>query len=359
MSLYDAGQAGNARKTLSAQHAPMIVPVNTQITNLFTAFRACILTCAALVLLPGGAPSAQVTVSTPTVVAATAGTESYRLRFENIQYGRVEVSLDAGKTYLLIGRVTHAAAIFAQEKATDPGGVVLRSSAEGIAFSGPTGQVLKLRPQPPTGARTGPQAKSADKESEIVTSISAQRGLWSKFLAPAGSAVQLQMDGHEPGPFPDGYTMQAGDRYLVTVALPLPAPPIGVGLPPQTEQERKIQYAHALRAQFESMAAEYKETVVSRALAEKRKVVAGTLTLRPGIAPDEPDPVTAVTYAVDELPVCARTTPPYLFAWDTTSVSDGEHVIEVRALSAAGTVITHTRYLVVIKNTKDPVPTQP
>jgi Bacterial Ig domain len=314
---------------------PMIVPVNRIFGAAITAIirlglLCCVSACAFAQARPNG--------SEP---------ESYRLRIENIQFGRIEISMDAGKHYLLIGRVLHAATAMAQEAAASAGSVV-RSSQEGLAFSPVAGQVLKLRPAPAAGGI------EKAKDSEIISNIAATRPLWSRYLAPAKSTVQNQPEGHDPGDFIEGYVPSTTDRFLITASLPLPDPPIGVGLPVQTEAERKTSFNHALRAAMESIAADYRDTAVARAVADKRKVTSGTLSLHPNISPDEPDPITAITYAIDDTTVCARTTPPYLFGWDTTSVPDGEHVIEVRALNAAGGVITRTRYLIVVKNAKDP-----
>ena len=312
----------------------MIVPVNLLLRARWAAILWCTI-CSAPI-------AAQEAVRT----SAAPSAETYRLRIENIQYGRIELSLDAGKHYLLVGRVVHAATAPIVEASAKPGKIV-RSSSEGIALSALAGQVLKLRPEPSAASH------EPVKDYDIVTNIPAARPLWGKYAAPAGSTVQLQPDGHEPGDFPEGYALGAADRLVICAALPLPDPPIGVGLPAQTDSERKTAFTHALRAAFESLAAEYRDSAVTRATAEKRKVASGILTLRPTLQPDEPDPVTAITYSIDDVTVCARTTAPYLFGWDTSTVNDGEHVIEVRALNAAGGVITKTRYLVVVKNSKD------
>lgn len=277
--------------------------------------------------------------------------ETYRLRVENVQYGRVEVSLDAGQHFILLGRVMHAATVPAADKTALKSGELLRSSEDGLAVSISPGFAVKIRPVQPAGAvstKSGPKTRDA----EIITTLSTDRGIFAKLLPLPGSPAMLQLPDHSPGAFPEGYSLSQSDAIVIVASLTTP-PPILVGPElPQNEAERATVWKHATRALFESIAASYNETAISRAMAEKRKVVSGTLNLKPTLPTDEPDPITAITYAIDEVVVCARTTAPYLFGWDTGTVNDGEHVIEVRALSASGNVITRSRYLVVINNKK-------
>ncbi len=291
--------------------------------------------CLAQQVVPN-APSAS-SVASP---AATA--ETYRLRVENELYGRVEASFDGGKSYILLGRVTHPSTAVVSDASVSPGSV-LRASSEGIAATTCAGSIIKIRP----ALAAASAAATRQKDVEIITSLSSSKGVFAKLLPPVGSTVLLHRPEHTPGPFPEGYTLSPGDALVVVVSIPPPGPVsdvIGAG--------REITWQHSVRAQLESIAAEYSESAIIRAESEKRKVTSGTLTLRPNLSPDEPDTVLAVTYLIDDIPVCARTTAPYLFGWDTTTVSDGEHVIEVRALSSSGSVITRTRYLIVVKNSK-------
>src|SRR5579859_5414054 len=59
--------------------------------------------------------------------------ETYRLRVENVEYGRVEVSVDGGRHYLLIGRVVQAAEQQAADAEAVQPGVVARSGGDGLA----------------------------------------------------------------------------------------------------------------------------------------------------------------------------------------------------------------------------------
>ncbi len=285
-------------------------------------------------------------------LAAKDLSETYRLRVENILYGRVEVSIDGGTNYFTVGRVLHPSTAPMPDKTSKEAGSVLRGSSEGFAFGVAPQFAMKIRPsQPPSVlSRTG---KAAD--AEIITTVGAEKGLFTKLLPIAGSRVMFNTAGHTAGGFPETYSVSTSDIFTVVVSLPLPAvtasPALGASTSP-SDAERLVAFQHAVRAQFESVAAEYHDGAIQRAVSARRKVASGTLTIRPSLPADEPETVTAVTYAVDETVVCARTTSPYLFAWDTTSVSDDEHVVEVRALNSNGTVITKLRYLVVINNHK-------
>lgn len=296
----------------------------------------------------------------PVSPVAGSSHETYRLRVENARYGRIEVSLDGGANYLLLGRVSHPAKSAAPDRSATRVGLVLRGSIEGFAFAVAPGFAIKIMPAPPASSNLrGTTARSGSgggSSAEIVTSILPERGLFGKLLPPAGCKVLFQAPSHTPGPFPEGYSASQTDAFVVIAEIPTSAAAFG---PPQqadttsdADKNARIAFEHGVRALFESIALQYRESAIPRAITEKRKVVAGTLTLRPNLPPDEPDPITAVTYAIDDNVVCARTTAPYLFGWDTTSVTDEEHVVEVRGLSANGSVITRVRYLVVINNHK-------
>jgi hypothetical protein len=261
----------------------------------------------------------------------------------------VEASLDGGKSYILLGRVAKPATAAAPDKKAIMPGVLLRGSSEGMAFAVAGGFALKILPISAGLTRARSASVSSSLAGEIVTSVSSERGVFGKLAPPAGSRVMLQALSHLPGPFPDGYSVSAADSFVILADLPLPQI---VGPTIQSDADRAVLFEHSLRALFESIAADYRNSAIQRAVADKRKVVSGTLRVRPNLPENEPDPITAITYAIDDGDnvVCARTTAPYLFDWDTSSVKDGEHVIEVRGLSANGNVITRVRYLVVINN---------
>ena len=144
--------------------------------------------------------------------------ESYRLRVENALYGRVEASLDGGKSYILIGRVLRPATAAAPDKTATQPGALLRGSSEGMAFAVSVGLALKIRPESGSaasekGMRFPPLPTSA--AAEIVTSVNSDKGLFGKMLPPAGSKVMFQAPSHSPGPFPEGYSVSQTDSFVV------------------------------------------------------------------------------------------------------------------------------------------------
>jgi hypothetical protein len=76
--------------------------------------------------------------------------------------------------------------------------------------------------------------------------------------------------------------------------------------------------------------------------------VSGELTVRGELAPDE-DPG-AVTFLVDGSIAGIQNRPPYVMKLDTRQWTNGEHLIEVRAVDRSGGKLTHRRALVVVEN---------
>jgi hypothetical protein len=304
-------------------------------------------------------------------------TETYRLRVENTMFGRVEASVDEGAHYTLVGRVLQPVTTAIPDKTATTPGVVLRSVGEGLAFAVAPGQILKLRPgmktpntqhlntsttQPPTpNARTPerPNAQSkiehsksknsAPEPAALRTDLEPKKRFFGEWLPPAGTTVRLQMGTRSPGPFPEGYAPGQEDVFLFLVALPLPAPKAGEPAP--SEEQRRKEYQQEIGKRLEALGQAYKEDALARARLEKRPVVSGYLTLRAKLPVGEPEPISAVTYAVDGDVVAAQNVMPFSYGWDTRRVPDGEHVVEIRALSQYATVISRVRALVFVQNT--------
>ncbi|HZO87248.1 MAG TPA: Ig-like domain-containing protein [Chthonomonadaceae bacterium] len=266
--------------------------------------------------------------------------KTYRLRIENRQYGRIEVSAD-GAHYFLVGRVLHPATALASDKVATTPGSVLRSGNAALTFAVAPGKTLKLRPYTsslPSGAgrkRRHPSVGSRMQEaSAIITNLEPGRGLFGELLPPFRCPVRLETGTEALMAFPAAYTPTEDDVFVFLVTLP-PAP--------ANEKE-------AVRQRVERLAQVYAAGAVSRARAENRMVVSGLLTLRAKLPPGEPDPIAAVTYAIDNHVVAAQNTPPFVYTWDTRQVSDGEHVVEIRALNGGGGLLTRARALIVVHN---------
>ena len=105
-----------------------------------------------------------------------------------------------------------------------------------------------------------------------------------------------------------------------------------------------------LRRRIADLAEQYSARTMARAREARRTVVSGIVALRAKLPSGEPEPIAAVTYSIDGDIVSSQNTFPSAFGWDTTKLPNGEHVVEVRALSRFATVITRVRTLVVVNN---------
>lgn len=281
---------------------------------------------------------------TTTAQISGTETESYALRVENTSFGRIEMSADAGKTFVLVGRVVRSATSATPLRAVKDAGKVSHASQNGLAFGVAPGQILKLRPQwiakPAPGNK--PSQKNirppASEPSVIQTDIPMGQGIFGSLLPPSGTGVQILSSAGEPGPIPPHFTPSESDVFHFQVTLPKKT---------QTGAEGSL----TLVQRIEALSKAYAEGAAARAKAAKRKVVSGTLTLQAKLPEGEPDPIDAVTYMADGDLVAAQNTPPYSYAWDTRKVADGEHIVEIRAFNKAGRMLTRVRALVVVQNT--------
>ncbi|HZP83490.1 MAG TPA: Ig-like domain-containing protein [Chthonomonadaceae bacterium] len=279
--------------------------------------------------------------------AVGAEPETYRLRVENTRYGRIEMSVDGGAHYVLVGRALNPATALAAEKVATTPGSVLRSGKEGVVFAVAPGRVIKLRPRasnPPTsaGRKRGASAWTPPPDTaSIVTNLEAGQGIFGEFAPPFRSDARLQAGQDTLAPFPDAYAPTEDDVFVFLVTLP---PPAG------QEAAQAAEWKQALGQRIAKLGETYAAQAVARARAEKRMVVSGQLTLRAKLPVNEPDPIAAVTYAVDGNVVAAQNTPPFTHTWDTRQVPDGEHVVEIRALNGRGGLLTRALALIVTQN---------
>ena len=276
-------------------------------------------------------------------------TETYRLRVENTQYGRIEISTDGGKHYLIIGRVrTPTLSPLADKAATHPG-AVLRSSGEGIVFVIAPGYLLKMGV-----SRSLPLSKKSlfrglpkTTQGILTTTLPPKQGLFGELLLPIGTPVRLQTSPHILTPFSAGYTPREEDTFVFFVTLPLPSKGEGVSL---SEEQQREKLRHTASEAAEKLARNYREASPQRARAESHLLCSGKLTLRPKLPSGEPDPIAAVTYWIDGDMVAAQNTPPFSFEWDTHQTTNEEHIVEIRALNRHGNPLTRARALVVVQN---------
>lgn len=250
--------------------------------------------------------------------------ESYRLRIENIQYGRIEVTTDRGFTYHLIGRVLRAAEKPAPNSRSDERGVVLAVNEQGILFAPSISSTLKILPVNIS------KALKQDK-SALLTDIPSSHVLFNDFAPPKNSPVGLDVGQGRMREFYLNYFPSFTDTFLLMVNTP----PL-----------------EGMVARFHDAAQQYEDGAVHRARANNRKVVSGLLTLRAKLPQGEPDPIHAVTYHLDGEILAAQNGVPPIYVFDTRKFRDGEHVIEIRALNKAAGIISRVRALVVFNNKK-------
>jgi len=259
--------------------------------------------------------------------------EASRLRVENIQYGKIELSVDAGKRYHLIGRVlTPAVTVFPLKDAKSPG-TVIKANKDGIIFVVAPGMSLKLRPH-----STASASRSFTTEpGAIISNLKAGESLFGELLPAVGSAVRLQTRASSLGAFPTAFAPSDSDLFVFVA----------------TAKEKENEDAEAERGkQIETLSKGYCDKATERAKAEKRTIANGTLTLRAKLPTNEPDPITAVTYLIDGELASIQNAPPYLYAWDTRRVPDGEYAVEIRGMNKQGNVVTKVRALVAVDNGK-------
>ncbi len=270
--------------------------------------------------------------------------ETYRLRVQNEEYGRVEISADGGLTYFLVGRVRRPATGTVTEKGADTQGVVVRSGGDGLAFTVGQGRVVKLHPEPRASSTrlvSGVHLPAPTVPSEMTTNLAAGSGLFGDLTPPPGTTIRLQAAPGRLTPLTSDHALNNEDSFVFIVALPAQS-----GAAQQTAASADIE------KRLDALAHAYAAGCVTRARAEGRTVVFGTLTLNARLPEGEPDPIVAVIYSIDDDLLAAQNVGPFSFSWDTRRAADGEHVVEITALNRNGRAITHARALIVVNNGK-------
>lgn len=92
----------------------------------------------------------------------------------------------------------------------------------------------------------------------------------------------------------------------------------------------------------------YRLTRLQAAKAGRVPLVEGSITIN--AAPTDRKNVAFVRWGVDGVPKGVTNSSPFSFTWDTTSVPDGEYLVEAEAIDDAGAVLTSTRRRVFVLN---------
>ena len=92
----------------------------------------------------------------------------------------------------------------------------------------------------------------------------------------------------------------------------------------------------------------YRLTRLAAAKAGRVPLVEGSITIN--AAPTDRRNVAFVRWGVDGVPKGVTNSSPFSFTWDTTTVPDGEYLVEAEAIDDAGVVLTSTRRRVFVLN---------
>ncbi len=291
----------------------------------------------AVLLLPGSAGRCRQAPPFAPDTTDTTSREVYRLRIQNARFGRVEVSVDGGEHFLLIGRVLQPATVAAPDRSVLQPGSVVRSGTFGIAFGSNAGEIIRVLPSP------APNSRTKSSPSELVTDIKQGTGIFCDLGPRAGSAALQEMAGGSWRSFPDGYTPSEDDVFGF---LATPASTVATRAPDAADLDRPAE----TRKLFVTASERYTTLAMTRTKAAKRPIVSGLVHLTAKLPSGEPEPITAVTYSIDGDIVSAQNLFPSIYMWNTTRVANGEHVVEVRALNRFATVVTRVRRLVLVDN---------
>ena len=236
----------------------------------------------------------------------------FTLRVQNTQYGPIEASSDGGAHFAIVGRVlqpANGAALL-----TPPP----RPGDRVVSFLVGPNRFLILR-----AAESRPAADPA----VIHTDIEPGDSIFGRLQPRPGTRLFLSTDAVE-SPLPAGYAPSSGDTLLAHS--------------PAAENVVASLITAAARA--------YAARSAARAKRYGWRITSGTLPLEASVPEKDLKPIEAVTYSIDGVMIAAQNTPPWKQEWDTRTVPDGEHVVEIAALDGAGSVMTRARALVVTQN---------
>ena len=160
---------------------------------------------------------------------AQCAQELYRIRVFNGESGAVEVSADATKTYLKIGKVTRPATVssvgYLASIYAVPG-TVAATAVHGIRIktagakecARPASKVMSIVPAEFAQTPKGFGGYSSES-SAILTDIPTGRAIFRNLAPLVGNRVFKQM-GNDLVPIPDGYVPQEHDILVIEVTIP-------------------------------------------------------------------------------------------------------------------------------------------
>ncbi len=255
----------------------------------------------------------------PSLALGSAATDTIqlRIRISNTSLGAVQVSAANESAWQLVARVVQPAI----EVATSSGDLsqgVKQTSADCMQVVLRKGAAIRVLP-----AKAGPTPR--DVLSIGPPSAMALLDALCR-LGPVEVALEV---GGQLLPVHDGFAPSDGDVLVIRVAVA------------QTEvPQAKSLIAEAGRR--------YAELALERTRQSAQKPVSGYLTV---IARSSAEPHGGpVVFLLDGSPVAIVNRTPYTVRWDTRDWTDGEHLIEARALNSFGTVVSMMKKLVYVQN---------
>ena len=255
----------------------------------------------------------------PAAVSAQAASELYALRITNTLYGPVEISVDQGATWTLVGRVAKPAVDRAPGAGTNLPAVE-RASPSGLAFGVGKRKFVRLLPDSPVNRRD---------PCAVVVNVPFTAALFKDLLPGSGSPVREVLN-RRPIPLPADYMPQDGDQLEITA------------LQSSIPREK-------LAAIVKDAGERYQDAALARVRAAGRKPTSGLLTITCTPAPGEmPE---AVTFLLDGAVMAILNRAPFSYRFDTRTWTSGEHLVEVRGLNANGASFTQKKALIVVQNT--------
>ena len=246
--------------------------------------------------------------------------DAFRLRVCNTLWGAVEASADEGKNWTAVGRVLRPAAQVQSGEGKYPSPAIIRAGKHGFAMGWGAGKQVSVIPDTLSGRKN---------RSAIIVNIPSSAAFFTDLLPAVGASIQRIMS-KVPLNIPDDYIPHDGDTLLIISSSSAVAP--------GREAEAALKAGN-----------EYNALALDRWKARGKEPVNGVLTVTARLAPKDPDPQ-AVIFLVDGSNVAFTNRKPYTVSWNTRQWSNGEHLIEIRAMATGGGLLSSTKYPVITRN---------
>lgn len=162
-------------------------------------------------------------VAAPAPAAPEAARETLRVRVGNRKGAAIEVSLDGGRNWTTLGRVTRPATD------TGAGFAALAMAAPGTVATISRDRITVRTDRAPASGAAKPRifslapAGGVVGAASIATDLPRGRDLFGPLAPPLGSTVLLETAGRTR-PLPGGYIPQAGDHLVIIAKVPADAP---------------------------------------------------------------------------------------------------------------------------------------